>query len=69
MLTDLEKLAGAVLDAGGSEVVYMMSPVAVRWPKLRLLMPVTPSIWLCAALPKGTVAVARAERILLRVWS
>lgn len=57
ILTDLEKLAGAVLGAGGSEVVYIMSPWQFAGLKLRLLTPVTPSIWISAALPKGTIAV------------
>jgi hypothetical protein len=56
MATDLEKLAGAVLDAGGSEVVFIASPKQAAAIQLRMLTPNPPRVWSCPALPAGTIA-------------
>ena len=53
MLEDLEKLAGAVLDAGGISVVYIASPKQAAATGLRLLTDQT--VWPCPALAAGTV--------------
>ena len=56
MATDLEKLAGAVLNNGGSQVVYIASPKQAASIKVRLLSPSPPSVFTCPALAAGTVA-------------
>jgi hypothetical protein len=53
MLLDFEKLAGAVLNAGGTSVVYIASPRQAASAGLRLLTDAT--IWPCPALAPGTV--------------
>ena len=55
MATDLEKLAGAVLDAGGSEVVYVAAPKLAAAIQLRMLTPNPPRVWPCPALPSGSI--------------
>jgi hypothetical protein len=53
MIADLEHLAGAVLNAGGTSVVYIASPKQAASAQLRLLTDAT--IWPCPALAAGTV--------------
>jgi len=55
MVNDLEHLAGTVLSAGGSSVVYIASPRQAASAGLRLLTPSPPPVWPCPALAAGTV--------------
>lgn len=60
MLEDLETLAGAIIGAGGVDVVFIASPRQALSAKLRLSN-TRATVWSSAALPDGMVIAVEAE--------
>ncbi|MFZ5715902.1 MAG: hypothetical protein ACOY3N_23990 [Bradyrhizobium sp.] len=55
MIADLEAISGAIADAGGSDVAFIMAPRQALSAKLRIEASRGVTIWPSAGLPSGTV--------------